>query len=113
MLTCNVRVIGIDFPLGDPNGATIDCATVDYEALTSLDTRLMTTGNVSVSILNHCSTQFVPPDAVPEFVLTGENFDCDNWTVEDGPGSLLYGIPTEEPSSLLTGDGSQIGRYDD
>ncbi|MFQ5667983.1 MAG: hypothetical protein ACE5I7_16330 [Candidatus Binatia bacterium] len=105
LLTCMQRVVTIDFP-GDCAGADFSTATLDEE--------LYTTGDNTAQVPNHCaSTPAAPPDKVPRFTKTGENFDCSQWTMEDGPGAVAFSIPSEEGSDIIKGDGANAGVFSD
>jgi hypothetical protein len=88
----------------------VNCSTEDYSTA-SPGQQAYTTGNDTAVVLNHCSGSAAPANKVPTFSKKGQGFDCTNWTAAAGPGMLVFSIPTEEPSSFLTGDGSNVGVF--
>jgi hypothetical protein len=77
-----------------------DCSTAAYgpEAET-----VFTTGTATATVMNECRN----PAGAATISLTGEPFDCADWTAEDGPGKLAVVEPLEEPAG--TGDAAMGG----
>jgi len=92
-------------PIGDCSGADLDGAG---EA-----TQYYTTGINTSQVLNHCAGSGAPPNRIPRLARVGTNFDCGNWTMENGPGVIAFTIPSEEGSSAITGDGANAGLWSD
>jgi hypothetical protein len=82
-----------------------DCSIQDYAAA-PIETHGLTTGTATSEVTQHCAGTGAPPDVVPVFATTGANFDCGSWTIENGPGTLVWALPTEEPTTFVTGDGA-------
>ncbi len=86
----------------------VTCSTQDF-SMAATGHQVYTTGSDTAVVLNHCAGTGAKPGTTPMFMKTGTNLDCTNWTSATGPGVLVFSIPTEEPSSLITGDGSNVG----
>jgi len=50
---------------------------------------------------------------VARLAKTGENFDCANWTMTDGPGMLAAGVVAYDPRIPAGGNGAQVTRLAD
>lgn len=105
VMTCQVRTVN-DLPLGS------DCAVQDYSS-SPIETRGLTTGTATAAIPQHCAGPGGPPEALLTFAATGVNFDCGSWTTEDSPGTIVWGLPAEEPTPFLPGDGANAFIYAD
>ncbi len=88
----------------------VNCATEDYSAA-GLSHQFYTTGSDAAVVTNHCAGSGAPGTRVPRFTKTGQNFSCAMWTLTSGPGSLAFAIPSEQPSDVITGDGSNVGVF--
>lgn len=88
----------------------VNCSTQDY-SMASPGHQVYTTGSNTAVVLNHCVGSGAPANKIPTFSKTGQDFDCTNLTLGTGPGMLVFSIPTEEPSSIITGDGSNVGVF--
>jgi cysteine-rich repeat protein len=88
----------IEFPPGT------DCTAQEYTKRFSV---YYTTGTATGRVLNHCAGPLSPGNAVPEVSLSGSNFNCDTWNTAGG--ELVFALPTEEPSSFIRGDATNIG----
>jgi hypothetical protein len=97
-MTCDMRVL-MELPLGS------DCSIQDYSAQ-PIETHALTTGMATSEITQHCAGPASPPDEVVTFAATGVGFDCEMWTIEDGPGTIVWALPTEEPTAFVPGDGA-------
>ncbi|MEE8311036.1 MAG: hypothetical protein V3R77_02180, partial [Candidatus Binatia bacterium] len=104
-LVCDIRQLA-GLPIGT------DCSVQDYSSVTAVS-HGFTTGTATAEVTQHCAGNASPADVVPTFAATGVNFDCATWTVEDGPGTIAWALPTEEPSALVGGDGSNAFRFQD
>jgi len=89
-----------------------DCTQVDYSTA-SLTQQDYTTGQATAQVYNFCPGGGAPATRIPTFFKTGANFDCTQWTTTNGPGVLVFGIPSEEGSTTITGDGSNVGVWSD
>jgi hypothetical protein len=88
----------------------VNCATQDYSSAGTAQ-QVYTTGSNTAIVTNHCVGTGAPANVVPTFSKTGETFSCIDWTLATGPGAIVFSIPTEEPSSTITGDGSNVGVF--
>lgn len=104
LLICQQRSVPVE-PIGDCSGADFESAAVSEQ--------YYTTGIDTSQVLNHCAGTGAPPGRVPRLARLGTNFDCSNWTTEDGAGVLAFTIPAEEGSAAITGDGAQAGLWSD
>lgn len=110
LLMCQERIVSI--PLPPPPAAPSDCALVDYSnAAETME--LYTTGTSTAKVINFCAGTGAAANKAVTFFKTGQNFDCANWTHEDGVGVLAFSIPSEEGSDLFTGDGANAGLFSD
>jgi hypothetical protein len=105
LLTCNVRILQ-GLPIGS------DCSTQDYSGSTA-QVHALTTGTSASEVTQHCAGNGAPPDVVPTFQVTGANFDCGTWSVANSAGTLVWALPTEEPTTLINGDGATAFVYVD
>lgn len=99
-------------PLTAPAPTPGDCTPADYSTA-SLTPQYYTTGNATAQVLNHCVGGGAVASKVPKFAKVGTNFDCTNWTTTDGAGVFAFAIPSEEGSSVITGDGANAGLWSD
>ncbi|HVO22534.1 MAG TPA: hypothetical protein VMW56_02785 [Candidatus Margulisiibacteriota bacterium] len=88
------------------------CSTVDFSTAAPA-TQYYTTGIDTAQVLNHCAGSGASPSKVPKIARKGTNFDCANWTTENGVGVLGFTIPAEEGDANITGDGAQAGLWSD
>jgi hypothetical protein len=88
----------------------VNCATQDFSGA-ALSHQIYTTGSGAAVVTNHCPGSGSPGSRVPRFSKTGQNFSCAAWTSASGPGTLVFAIPSEQPSSAITGDGSNVGVF--
>jgi hypothetical protein len=97
----------LDSTVFGPSG--INCAAQTYppDRLT-----VYTTGSSAAVVTNEC-----PPDpstnARATVSATGQNFQCSNWTMENGPGRLLIPAVVEQPNAPIIGDISALILLDD
>ena len=105
LLICDMRTIE-GLPLGT------DCSAQDYSSQT-IETHALTTGSATSQVINHCAGTGAPPDVVPTFGTTGVNLDCSDWSSEDGDGTIVWALATEESNAFLPGDGANAFIYDD
>ncbi len=83
-----------------------DCSTLDYSNA-PVRPHGLTTGYATGNVINHCAGTGAPPEVAVGFSIgPGVNFDCDNWTVSDGPGTIGYVLNSEQPTPLIGGDGA-------
>lgn len=110
-LTCSVRTKGNLAP-------ATNCTTVDYSTEPTF-THVFTTGATVAEVTQHCAGMSAPANAVLRFpkatdpAFAGESFNCKHFTTENGPGKLVWALPTEEPTVLSPGDGANVFRFDD
>ena len=87
-----------------------NCATLTTYPPDRLN--VYTTGSSTAVVTNQC-----PPDATTNRLATvsstGENFQCSNWTAENGPGRLLIPALAEQPNAALVGDVAALILLDD
>ncbi len=100
LLTCTQKSL--------QGAAGVNCSTQNYSTAAT-GTQAYTTGTDTAIVTNHCVGSGAPASKVPTFSKTGQNFSCANWTTPSGPSTLVFSIPTEEPTTFLTGDGSNVG----
>jgi hypothetical protein len=105
LLTCDVRIL-IGLPLPS------DCSLQDYSSAPT-ESFALTTGTAASEVTRHCAGNAAPPNVVPTFAVSGENFDCGTWNVEDGTGAIVWALPSEEPTDLVGGDGANAFEYQD
>ncbi len=77
-----------------------DCSTAAYGPDAEA---VYTTGTATAMVMNECRN----PAGAATISLTGEPFDCADWTAEDGPGKLAVVEPLEEPAG--SGDAAMGG----
>jgi hypothetical protein len=105
LLMCQERIVSV-------NMVGADCSTVDYSTASVTD-ELLTTGTSTAKVTDHCAGSGAPATKAVTFGKTGENFNCAQWTTENGPGGFAFSIPSEEGSAQFTGDGANAGIYSD
>ena len=92
-----------------------DCSKALYG--TPLGETVYTTGSSTARVINHCpapaDTFGTPPNPVPELTVTGTNFNCFTWSVENGQGAFSNALPTEELSNGNFGDAANAGVFYD
>jgi cysteine-rich repeat protein len=92
-----------------------DCSEAAYE--TPLAETVYTTGSSTARVINHCPTPAdifgTPPDPAPELTVTGTNFNCFNWPVENSRGAFSNALPTEEMTNVIPGDAANAGVFYD
>ncbi len=98
VMTCAMRNLQL-LPIGS------DCSTQDYSAQ-PIENHGLTTGTATSRVTRHCAGNGAAPDTIPTFQATGENLDCGSWSSENGPGTLVWALPTEEPTTFIRGDGA-------
>lgn len=98
----------LDSTVFGPSGG--NCATLTTYPPDRLN--VYTTGSSTAVVTNEC-----PPDPstnrLATVSATGENFQCSNWTVENGPGKLLIPALAEQPNAPIIGDVSALIQLDD
>lgn len=105
LLMCHERVAQVPMP-------PADCSTADFtNALETVE--FYTTGTSTAEVLHPCAGSGAPPNKAVTFSKSGQNFDCTNWTMENGSGILAFSIPSEEGSQMFTGDAANAGVYSD
>lgn len=104
-MTCDMRVL-MELPLGS------DCSTQDYSAQ-PIETHALATGTATSEITQHCAGPGSAPDEVVTFAATGVGFDCETWAIENGPGTIVWALPTEEPTTIVPGDGANAFIFGD
>jgi hypothetical protein len=112
ILTCMQAGKDVDL-LVNPNPDCTNDAEIGYPVL---EPNVYTTGTSNAVVINHCAgnAQGNLPGVVPEFSVSGENFNCSTWTSSDSAGTFAYTVPSEEPSDVVvTGDGASAGIFDD
>ena len=80
-----------------------------------MQTQVLTTGTAASVVVNHCVATGggLATDEVVRLETLGQNFNCDDWTTTDGVGALSFGVPTEEITQLVPGDGANNYVYSD
>ena len=73
----------------------------------------LTPGTATSEVTQHCAGNGALPDVTPVFGTTGVNFNCGLWTAENGPGTIVWALPTEEPTTFNSGDGANAFVYVD
>ncbi len=105
VMTCNIRG-----RLGLPFGSS--CALQDFSAA-PVETHGLTTAIAAARVIQHCAGSGAPASVTPFFGVTGVSFECGTWTTENGPGTLVWALPTEEPTTFISGDGANAFIFGD
>jgi hypothetical protein len=103
LLTCKQKSATVPWPPGD-------CSQADFASAVEMD-EFYTTGKDTAMVLHPCAGTGAPANEMPTFFKTGQGFDCAHWTRADGPGVLSFSIPSEEGTSIITGDGANAGLW--
>jgi len=92
-----------------------DCSKAAYEM--PIGESVYTTGSSTARVINHCPAPAgafgTPPGPVPELTVTGSNFNCFTWSVENGEGAFSNALPTEELTNVIFGDAANAGVFYD
>ena len=92
-----------------------DCSGAAYE--TPLAETVYTTGSSTARVINHCPAPAdifgTEPDPAPELTVTGSNFNCFTWQVENSQGAFSNALPTEEMTDVIPGDAANAGVFHD